>query len=99
MKKTLLVIFSVLMLIVVLAVSSSAYTVDNETSLPIPTQAPEIYYISNDARDDGDRVFANYINSEEIINMQREISALGEKAYLKKYGFNINTEEDSYDYA
>lgn len=99
MKKTLLVIFSVLMLIAVLAVSSSAYTVDSETSLPIPTEAPEIYYISNDARDDGDRVFANYINSEEIINMQREISVLGEEAYLKKYGFNISTEEDSWDSA
>lgn len=99
MKKTLLVIFSVLMLIVVLAVSSSAYTVDSETSLPIPTEAPEIYYISNDARDDGDRVFANYINSEEIIEMSREVSVLGEEAYLKKYGFNIDTGEDSYDYA
>ena len=99
MKKTLLVIFSVLMLIAVLAVSSSAYTVDSETSLPIPTEAPEIYYISNDARDDGDRVFANYINSEEIINMQREIDVLGEEAYLKKYGFNIDTEEESWDSA
>lgn len=99
MKKTMAILLTLIMLVSVFPVSSSAFSVDTETNLPKLTEAPEIYYIANDASDYGDEVRAYYINSEEIINMQREIDVLGEEAFLAKYGFNIDTEEESWDSA
>ncbi len=99
MKKILFALFSVAILIAVFTVGAAAYTIDTSTGLPKLTEPPEIYYIENDAGDSGDYVRAYYINSEEIINMQREIDVLGEEAYLKKHGFNIDTGEESWDYA
>ncbi len=100
MKKTLAFLIATIMLIAALPITSFAdYTLDPATSLPKLTESPEIFYISNDATDSGDYIRAHYINSEEIIEMQREISALGEEAYLKKHGFDISTEENTYDYA
>ena len=99
MKKTLSALFTMLLLLCLSAIGANAYTLDTDTKLPKLTQAPEIYYIANDATSYGDYVRVNYINSEEIIEMQREITVLGEEEYLKKHGFDISTEEDSYDYA
>ncbi len=100
MKRTIAVLLSLVMLISLFSITSFAgYSLDSTTKLPKLTESPEIYYIANDATDSGDYIRAYYINSEEIIEMQREIAALGEEAYLKKYGFDISTEENSYDYA
>lgn len=100
MKRTIAVLLSFVILISLFSINSFAeYALDSTTKLPKLTESPEIYYIANDATDSGDYIRAHYINSEEIIEMQREIAALGEEAYLKKYGFNISTEENSYDYA
>ncbi|MBR3596380.1 MAG: InlB B-repeat-containing protein [Clostridia bacterium] len=100
MKKVLAVIVALVMLLPVFSMGSFAsYTVDTATNLPKLTESPEIYYIANDATSYGDYIRAYYINSEEIIEMQREIATLGEEEYLKKYGFGISTEENSYDYA
>lgn len=100
MKKTVSVVLALILIAVMMPVNTvAAYSLDSSTSLPKLTEAPEIFYIANDAGDSGDYVRAYYINSEEIIEMQREISVLGEEAYLAKYGFDINTDEDSYDYA
>ena len=99
MKKTFMILLTAAFLLCAFACFASAYSVDSATSLPIPTQAPDIYYVANDARDDGDIVKAYYFNSQEIVDMQREISVLGEEAFLQKYGFAIDTSEESYDYA
>ena len=99
MKKTFMILLTAAFLLCAFVCFASAYTLDTETSLPKPTQAPEIYYVANDARDNGDIVKAYYINTQEIVDMQREISVLGEEAFLQKYGLAIDTSEESYDYA
>ena len=45
MKKTMAILLTLIMLVSVFPVSSSAFSVDSETSLPIPTEAPK-YIIS-----------------------------------------------------